>query len=186
MDLGFRMHAERTPNPNSVKWVLSQTLAEGGAGAHFPEPVAAEVSPLAARLFAVEGVEGVFVAGNFVTVTKDEAVDWGDIAQDVVDAIKGFVSAEEPTFGDAYEPPDAGGEEGGVADRVRTILESEVRPAVAQDGGDIIFAGYRDGVVEVYLQGSCAGCPSSTLTLKMGIEQRLREEIPEIREVVAL
>ena len=73
-----------------------------------------------------------------------------------------------------------------MADRIRTILETEVRPAVAQDGGDIIFAGYRDGVVEVYLQGSCSGCPSSTLTLKMGIEERLRQEIPEIREVVAL
>jgi Fe-S cluster biogenesis protein NfuA len=186
MDLGFRMHAERTPNPNSVKWVLSQTLAEGGAGAHFAEPVSEDVSPLAARLFAVEGVVGVFVAGNFVTVSKDEDVEWADLAQPVVDAIKAFVSAEEPTFGDAYEAPDPDDESGGVAQRVRSILETEVRPAVAQDGGDIIFAGYRDGVVEVYLQGSCAGCPSSTLTLKMGIEERLRQEIPEIREVVAL
>ena len=186
MDLGFRMHAERTPNPNSVKWVLSQTLAEGGAGAHFPEPVSEAVSPLAARLFEVEGVIGVFVAGNFVTVTKSEEREWGDLAQGVVDALKAFVAAEDPAFGPDYQEPSASAEGDGVAARVRDILENEVRPAVAQDGGDIIFAGYRDGVVEVYLQGSCAGCPSSTLTLKMGIEQRLREEIPEIREVVAL
>jgi Fe-S cluster biogenesis protein NfuA len=185
MDLGFRMHAERTPNPNSVKWVLGQTLAEGGSGAYFDRPVSDEVSPLAARLFAVEGVVGVFVATNFVTVTKRGELEWADLAQGVVDAIKAFVASEDPTFGPDWEPPSEG-PEGGVADRIRTILETEVRPAVAQDGGDIIFAGYRDGIVEVYLQGSCSGCPSSTLTLKMGIEERLRQEIPEIREVVAL
>jgi Fe-S cluster biogenesis protein NfuA len=185
MDLGFRMHAERTPNPNSVKWVLGQPLVEGGGGAHFDEPVDESVSPLGARLFAVEGVVGVFVAGNFVTVTKSDDVEWADLAQGVVDAIKAFVAADEPTFGPDFEPR-AAGPEGEVADRIRGILESEVRPAVAQDGGDIIFAGYRDGIVEVYLQGSCSGCPSSTLTLKMGIEERLREEIPEVREVVAL
>jgi len=185
MDLGFRMHAERTPNPNSVKWVLSQALAEGGEGAHFPEPVAEAISPLAARLFAVDGVAGVFVAGNFVTVTKGEDHEWADLAQGVVDAIKAFVASEEPTFGPDYEAPSERSGDG-VAARIRTILETEVRPAVAQDGGDIIFAGYREGIVEVYLQGSCAGCPSSTMTLKMGIEARLREEIPEIQEVVAL
>jgi Fe-S cluster biogenesis protein NfuA len=180
------MHAERTPNPNSVKWVLSQTLAEGGDGAHFPDPVSETVSPLAARLFAVDGVVGVFVAGNFVTVTKGEGIEWADLAQGVVGAIKAFVASEDPAFGPEYEAPgdSAGGDD--VAARIRTILETEVRPAVAQDGGDIIFAGYREGVVEVYLQGSCAGCPSSTLTLKMGIEERLRQEIPEIQAVVAL
>jgi Fe-S cluster biogenesis protein NfuA len=186
MDLGFRMHAERTPNPNSVKWVLSQPLAEGGEGAHFTEPVGESVSPLAARLFAVDGVEGVFVAGNFVTVTKGEERDWAELAQGVVDAIKAFVASDEPAFGPDWEPTSEQDDGDGVAARIRTILETEVRPAVAQDGGDIIFAGYRDGVVEVYLQGSCSGCPSSTFTLKMGIEERLRQEIPEIQEVVAL
>ncbi|NNL65660.1 MAG: NifU family protein [Myxococcales bacterium] len=185
MDLGFRMHAERTPNPNSVKWVLGHALVEGGAGAHFDEPVGEGISPLAARLFSVDGVIGVFVAGNFVTVTKTEEMAWSDLAQAVVDAIKAHVNADDPTFGPDYEPRTAG-PEGGLADRIRTILETEVRPAVAQDGGDIIFAGYRDGIVEVYLQGSCAGCPSSTMTLKMGIEERLRQEMPEIQEVVAL
>lgn len=185
LDLGFRMHAERTPNPNSVKWVLGRPLVEGGAGAHFENPVDETVSPLAARLFAVDGVVGVFVAANFVTVTKREEADWAELAQGVVDAIKTFVAEDEPTFGPDYRAPSEG-PGGEVADRIRSILEMEVRPAVAQDGGDIIFAGYRDGVVEVYLQGSCSGCPSSTMTLKMGIEERLRQEIPEVREVVAL
>ncbi len=185
MDLGFRMHAERTPNPNSVKWVLGQPLVEGAGGAYFDEPVSEGVSPLASRLFAVDGVEGVFVAGNFVTVTKREELDWADLAQFVVDAIKAHVAAEVPALGPEWEPSESG-PGGEVADRIREILESEVRPAVAQDGGDIIFAGYQDGRVEVYLQGSCAGCPSSTMTLKMGIEERLRQEIPEIQEVVAL
>ncbi len=184
MDLGFRMHAERTPNPNSVKWVLGRSLSEEG-GAHFETAVDESVSPLAARLVALDGVQGVFIASNFGTVTKSEEIQWADLAQGVVDAIKAFVASEEPTFGPDWDPRPTG-PAGEIADRIRHILESEVRPAVAQDGGDIIFAGFRDGVVEVYLQGSCAGCPSSTMTLKMGIEERLRQEIPEVSEVVAL
>ncbi len=185
MDLGFRMHAERTPNPNSIKWVLGDSLAPDGQSGHFAEPVDAEVSPLAARLFGVKGVQGVFVAANFVTVTKSDQVEWPDIAESVVGAIKEFAGSGESALGPAFEQKTSGAD-GEVAQRIQQILEREVRPAVAQDGGDIIFAGYQDGRVEVYLQGSCSGCPSSTLTLKMGIEERLRQDIPEIVEVVAL
>jgi Fe-S cluster biogenesis protein NfuA len=102
-----------------------------------------------------------------------------------VDAIKAFVASGEPALGPSHEtaPPLPQGE---IVAKIRRILEDEVRPAVTMDGGDVVFAGYRDGVVEVYLQGSCSGCPSSTATLKFGIEARLREEIPEVTEVVAL
>ncbi len=184
MEIGFRMHAERTPNPNSIKWVLGRPLVDGSSSAHFDAPPASEVSPLAAQLFAIDGVVGVFLAANFVTVTKREDVEWTDIAQPIVDAIKACAEAGT-ALGPAFAPAEhgAGGE---VVDRIRRILDEEVRPAVAMDGGDIVFAGFRDGVVEVYMHGSCSGCPASTATLKMGIEARLREEIPEVEAVVAL
>jgi Fe-S cluster biogenesis protein NfuA len=185
VDLDFRMHAERTPNPNSIKWVLSCPVVEGAAGAHFTEAPGADVSPLAARLFAVPGVSGVFLGASFVTVSKDQEREWTDLAQPIVDAIKSWVEASEPALGPAWVPPETGGQDE-VVERIQRILEHDIRPYVAQDGGDITFAGYRDGVVEVYLQGSCSGCPSSTVTLKMGIESRLKEEIPEVTAVVAL
>lgn len=186
LDLDFRMHAERTPNPQSIKWVVNRELAPAGVSASFTEPVGAEVSPLAALLFAVAGVEGVFVAPGFVTVTKREDLEWTDLAQPVVDAIKAHVASGEPGVGPGFEGPVAAAAGGDVAERIRTILETEVRPAVAMDGGDVVFSGYRDGVVEVVLQGSCVGCPSSTATLRFGIEARLREEIPEIQKVVSV
>ena len=185
MDLGFRMHAERTPNPNSIKWVLGRSLVEGAHSAHFDAPPVEDVSPLAARLFGIDGVVGVFFASNFATVTKREDVEWTDIAQPIVDAIKQVVGAGGQALGPAFEVQEHG-QGGEVVERILHILEHEVRPAVAMDGGDIVFAGFRDGIVELYMQGSCSGCPSSTATLKLGIEQRLREEIPEVQGVVAL
>ena len=185
MDPGFRMHAERTPNPNSIKWVLGGPVVEGGTSAHFESAPSAAVSPLAARLFAVEGVSGVFLAANFVTVTKQPEVEWTDLAQPIVDAIKGTLAAGEAALGPGFESERARPEDGVVA-RIVRILEEEVRPAVAMDGGDIVFSAFRDGIVELYLQGSCSGCPSSTATLKLGIEARLREAVPEVRGVIAL
>ena len=184
-DLDFRMHAERTPNPASIKWVVNRELVPAGTSANFSEPVDAEVSPLAARLFAVPGVKGVFVSPGFVTVTRGEDLEWTDLAQPVVDAIKAHVASGDPGLGQGFEAPETG-EQGEVVERIRAILEHEVRPAVAMDGGDVVFAGFHDGVVEVVLQGSCVGCPSSTATLRFGIEARLREEIPEVTRVVSV
>jgi Fe-S cluster biogenesis protein NfuA len=184
-DPGFRMHAERTPNPNSIKWVLGQPVAGPGVSASFDEPVGEAVSPLAARLFGVRGITGVFFASNFITVSKADDVVWQDIAQELVDAIKAHVDSGTTAVGPEFVQR-ASGPAGGIEARIRTIIDQEIRPAVAMDGGDIVFAGCRDGRVELYLQGACSGCPSSTATLKLGIEARLREEIPEISEVVAL
>jgi Fe-S cluster biogenesis protein NfuA len=183
--LDFHMRAERTPNPNSVKWVLSSTLMEGGRSAHFESPVDKDVSPLAARLFKIEDVTGVFFAANFVTVTKQPDAEWPALAQALVDQIKDFAASGEPALGPAYEAV-AAQDTDEIATRIQRVLDEEIRPYVAQDGGDVLFAGFRDGVVELYLQGSCSGCPSSTATLKMGIETRLREAIPEVQEVVAI
>jgi Fe-S cluster biogenesis protein NfuA len=185
LDLDFSLRAERTPNPHSVKWVVSRTLVAGGASAHFDTAPTPEVSPLAARLFAIEGVSGVFVARSFVTVTKREDVEWPALAQPLVDALKAFGASGEPALGPAWEAARERSADG-VEERIQRILDEEIRPYVAQDGGDVVFAGFRDGRVELYLQGSCSGCPSSTATLKLGIESRLREAVPEVQEVVAV
>jgi len=185
VDPGFRMHAERTPNPNSIKWVLGSPVVEGAASAHFDSAPPEDVSPLAARLFAIEGVTGVFLASSFVTVTKRPEAEWTDLAQPIVDAIKGCLEEGAPALGPAFRP-EAAAAEGDVVARIRHILDEEVRPAVAMDGGDIVFSAFRDGIVELYLHGSCSGCPSSTATLKLGIEARLREVIPEVQGVIAL
>ena len=185
MDPGFRMHAERTPNPNSIKWVVGRPVVDGAASAHFDAEPPSAVSPLAARLFAIEGVTGVFLASNFVTVTKRPEVEWTDLAQPVVDAIKTCLGDGGEALGPAFRP-EAAEAQGDVVDRIRRILDEEVRPAVAMDGGDIVFSAFRDGIVELYLHGSCSGCPSSTATLKLGIEARLREAVPEVQGVIAL
>lgn len=185
MNIGFRLHAERTPNPDCIKWVVGEPLISGRFTANFSERPLPGVSPLADALFGIEGVEGVFFASNFATVTKRPEVEWTDIAQPIVDAIKECVGSGELAVGPAFEPPDPAAE-GDIVARIRAILDEEIRPAVAMDGGDIVFAGFRDGVVEVYMQGACSGCPSSTATLKQGIEARLREEFPEVAGVVAL
>jgi len=181
--LGFRMHAERTPNPQSIKWVLSESICEDGT-ANFREPITTEVSPLAAQLFEVQGVEGVFLGANFVTVTKQEDLDWPDLAQPVVDAIKAFVASGDPALGPAYVRLAPTAEQGEVVARIQALIDSEIRPAVAMDGGDVLFVGFEDGVVQVTLQGSCVGCPSSTATLRFGIEGRLKEAIPEVQGVI--
>lgn len=185
MDLGFRMHAERTPNPNSIKWVLGQAVADVVASASFEKGVAASVSPLAAAIAGLDGVTGVLLGPSFVTVTKREDAEWTALAAPIVAAIKTWAATGERALGPEFVPPSSGADDAIVA-RIRAILERDVRPYVEQDGGEIRFAGYRDGVVEVVLQGACAGCPSSAVTLKLGIEARLKDEIPEVRSVVAL
>jgi Fe-S cluster biogenesis protein NfuA len=185
MDLGFRMHAERTPNPNSIKWVMGKRIVEGTASANFDAPPARDVSPLAHQLFLVDGVVGVFFAANFATVSKREEADWVDLAQPIVDALKKHLGSGEPALGPAYQAV-AAQTSGALVKRICRLLDTEIRPAVARDGGDILFVGFREGVVELQMRGACSGCPSATATLKLAVEARLREEIPEVREVVAV
>jgi Fe-S cluster biogenesis protein NfuA len=185
MDLGLRMHAERTPNPNSIKWVMGRRIVEGTASASFEAPPARDVSPLAHQLFSVDGVVGVFFAANYATVSKREEAEWVDIAQPIVDALRNHLGSGEPALGPGYQAV-AVEASGALVMRICRVLDEEIRPAVARDGGDIVFMGFRDGVVELQMRGACSGCPSATATLKMAIESRLREEIPEVREVVAV
>lgn len=177
---------EFTPNPNTLKYVVNRTLLASGA-ANFPTKESAERSPLAKRLFSVLGVTAVMVGRNFVTVTKGNEGDWEGLNRGVNDTLKDHLGKNLPVVDESVVTSGPTGQGTGVIeDKIREILDREIRPAVAMDGGDITFEKFENGVVYLYLQGSCSGCPSSTATLKMGIENRLKEAIPEVQEVVSV
>ncbi|MGD9293797.1 MAG: NifU family protein [Roseobacter sp.] len=180
------IQTESTPNPATLKFLPGQTVLDMGT-ADFPTAEAAEKSPLAARIFAVDGVTGVFFGNDFVTVTKADAVDWDHIKPALLGAIMEHFQSGNPVMDGDHTPAsghaDHDGEDGAIVSQIKELLDSRVRPAVAQDGGDITFHGFDRGVVYLHMQGACAGCPSSTLTLKMGIENLLRHYIPEVTEV---
>ncbi len=179
------IQTESTPNPATLKFLPGQTVLETGT-ADFPTADTAEKSPLAQRIFAVSGVAGVFLGNDFVTVTKDDAVEWDHIKPAVLGAVMEHYQSGQPAItGEAETGGHAehSGEDAEVVGQIKELLDTRVRPAVAQDGGDITFHGFDRGVVYLHMQGACAGCPSSTLTLKMGIENLLRHYIPEVLEV---
>ena len=179
------IQTEATPNPATLKFLPGEMVLQAGT-ADFPSPEAGQTSPLARRIFAVEGVGGVFLGPDFVTVTKDETIEWDHIKPAILGAIMEHYQSGEPVMegetgavGHAeHDGPDAE-----VVNQIKDLLDTRVRPAVAQDGGDITFHGFERGVVYLHMQGACAGCPSSTITLKMGIENLLRHYIPEVTEV---
>ena len=180
------IQTESTPNPATLKFLPGQTVLEMGT-ADFPSADTAGKSPLANRIFAVDGVTGVFLGNDFVTVTKADATEWDHIKPAILGAVMEHFQSGQP----AMDGDGAGsgghaehtGEDGAIVDQIKELLDTRVRPAVAQDGGDITFHGFERGVVYLHMQGACAGCPSSTLTLKMGIENLLRHYIPEVVEV---
>ena len=179
------IQTETTPNPATLKFLPGRTVLEVGT-ADFPSADTAGKSPLAARIFAVAGVTGVFFGTDFVTVTKAEDVDWQHIKPQILGAIMEHFQSGQPVIeGEASGGGHAEhtGEDGEIVRQIKELLDTRVRPAVAQDGGDITFHGFDRGVVYLHMQGACAGCPSSTLTLKMGIENLLRHYIPEVLEV---
>jgi Fe-S cluster biogenesis protein NfuA len=180
------IQTESTPNPATLKFLPGFPVLEAGT-ADFPSAEAAAKSPLARRIFAAAPVVGVFFGTDFVTVTKAGDADWSHIKPAILGAIMEHYQSGAPVMeGEAQAAGGHAAHDGPDADIVRQIkelLDTRVRPAVAQDGGDITFHGFDRGVVYLHMQGSCAGCPSSTLTLKMGIENLLRHYIPEVREV---
>ena len=178
---------EFTPNPNTLKFVVNRPLLERCA-ANFTEPSKAEHAPLAKKLFAVPGVKAVMIGTNFVTITKADNGDWDVVAEKVPQAIESHLQSGEAVFAPEFQqqaaPSAASGNEAEVEQKIREVLDNEIRPAVAMDGGDITFGKYEEGIVYLHLQGSCQSCPSSVMTLKMGVEARLKEVVPEIKEVV--
>ncbi len=180
------IQTESTPNPATLKFLPGQAVLEMGT-ADFPTADSATKSPLAQRIFATGGVNGVFFGTDFITVTKAEEAEWDHIKPGILGAImEHFQSGQAVMEGDG--PANSGhadhdGPDSEIVGQIKELLDTRVRPAVAQDGGDITFHGFERGVVYLHMQGACAGCPSSTLTLKMGIENLLRHYIPEVTEV---
>lgn len=176
--------AQVTPNPNSLKFVVDRRILPSGS-IDFAEPTKGETSPLVQALFQIKGMEQVLIGTNFVTVTKSVSVDWTDIAEKVTTVIKEKLGSEEaPIDPQLLENGDNIKDATEIERKIIEILDTEIRPAVAMDGGDIIFDRFEDGVLYLQLQGACSSCPSSVMTLKMGIENRLKEDIPELKEVV--
>tara|TARA_B100001113_G_scaffold28502_1_gene20562 strand:+ start:50 stop:634 length:585 start_codon:yes stop_codon:yes gene_type:complete len=179
------IQTESTPNPATLKFLPGETVMEQGT-ADFPDLDSANSSPLAERLFALNGVTGVFLGNDFVTVTKQDSIDWEHIKPSILGAIMDHFQSGAPVIhGEQTGSVHAEhlGEDTEIVGQIKELLDSRVRPAVAQDGGDITFHGFERGIVYLQMQGACAGCPSSTMTLKMGIENLLRHYIPEVTEV---
>jgi Fe-S cluster biogenesis protein NfuA len=176
---------ESTPNPATMKFLPGQAVLETGT-ANFTTADSATISPLAKRLFDLGGVEGVFLGRDFISVTKAEDRDWSLMKPGILSAIMDhYTSGLSAIESDGAAAP-SGEADSELVVQIKELLDTRVRPAVAQDGGDIIFHGFENGVVYLHMQGSCSGCPSSTATLKMGIENLLRHYIPEVTEVRAV
>ncbi|MFV0244118.1 MAG: NifU family protein [Qingshengfaniella sp.] len=179
------IQTESTPNPATLKFLPGQAVLGTGT-ADFPSADTAGKSPLAHRIFAVGGITGVFLGSDFITVTKAEDTDWDHVKPAILGAIMEHYQSGTPAIEGEAESAghaDHDGPDAAIVGQIKDLLDTRVRPAVAQDGGDITFHGFDRGIVYLHMQGACAGCPSSTLTLKMGIENLLRHYIPEVVEV---
>lgn len=189
----LHINLEFTPNPNTLKYSVNRVLLERGAVQCVSMSEAKTRSPLAERLLGVPGLAAVMIGRDFITVTKDEAGEWESVHEKVNQTLRAHLEAGLPIIHEGFDAlqssPSASGTDTGdssVESRIKAILDAEVRPAVAMDGGDITFDRYEGGVVYLEMKGACSGCPSSTATLKMGVETRLKAAIPEIIEVVAV
>ena len=179
------IQTETTPNPATLKFLPGRTVMDKGT-ADFATAEAAERSPLARRLFLVDGVTGVFLGSDFVTITKRDDKEWLLLKPVLLGIIMEHFTANRPMIEAGPAADEVEGEDDELVLQIKELLDTRIRPAVAQDGGDIIFRGFDKGIVYLHMQGSCSGCPSSTATLKMGIENMLRHYVPEVVEVRAV
>jgi Fe-S cluster biogenesis protein NfuA len=186
------IRTEQTPNPSTRKFLPGQTVMESGTR-DFPDAESAEASPLAYALFDTQMVEGVFFGRDFVSVTVAPGVSWGDLEPIVIETLLDHFVTGAPLFkpgtaaaiqvdGDFEEDP----EDADIIGQIKELIETRVRPAVANDGGDIIYKGYREGHLYLSMHGACSGCPSSTVTLKRGIESLIKHYVPEVESVEAI
>ena len=184
------IQTETTPNPSTIKFLPGQTVLESGA-VEFSAPDQSGPSPLAQRLFSLQGVKRILVAGEYIAVSKAEDTDWNVLKPMVLGVLMDHFSTGAPVLDPAYAPhegldkPDNGNEDDEISLQIRELIETRVRPMVAMDGGDIVFESFQGGIVTLQMRGACSGCPSATMTLKSGIEKMLRHYIPEVTEVRA-
>jgi len=191
------VYSESTPNPATMKFVASHMFLKDGGSIEFTSPDQTEDAPLAARLFTFPFVTGVFFAKNFVTITKNDAVEWMEITNEMREYLINYLTAGYPAFNkkpQTNSSEDSSSEapsnippvpQNQQEERITEILQEYIRPAVESDGGAIDFRSFEEGKLTVTLRGACSGCPSSTITLKNGIEQLFKRMMPEVTEVVA-
>lgn len=189
------LYTEQTPNPETLKFVLNRIIYKGIADFKQADQ-AFDWSPFASALFEFPFVKGVYMCNNFVTITKESAVEWNDIMLELKEYIKSWIAEDKPIIAEGYQAymdqqekdnstiqySEADAE---LVKRIKELIETYVKPAVEMDGGNIEFKAFDQGTVYVIMQGSCSGCPSSTVTLKAGIEGMLKRMIPEVKEVVS-
>jgi Fe-S cluster biogenesis protein NfuA len=185
------IYTEMTPNPETMKFVANKLLYPGKS-IDFPEAESAGASPLASELFGFPFIRAVFIASNFVTLTKTAETEWSDVIPPIREFLKEYLEEGKPVVNEeevaARKPEssnEAAADDSDVVKRIKELLDNYVRPAVEMDGGAIQFKSYDEGIVNLMLQGSCSGCPSSMITLKAGIEGMMKRMIPEVKEVVA-
>ena len=180
------IQTEQTPNPQTLKFLPGKVVMHD-ATAFFQNIQEAENSPFAKRLFEVEGVEGVFFGSDFITITKTQSIDWQVMKPLILGSIMDhYNSGEETLIKDEKKDNTSlkqNEDDTDIVKQIKELLDTRVRPAVAMDGGDIIYDSFKDGIVYLQMQGACSGCPSSTATLKMGIENMLKHYVPEVQEV---
>ncbi|UAK26427.1 NifU family protein [Sphingomonas nostoxanthinifaciens] len=188
------IETEATPNPATLMFMPGQLVMAAGGTRDFADADEAAASPLAQALFDLGDVEGVFFGRDFVSVTAGEGVDWRDLKPQVLSVLLDHFSSQAPLFtpgsaGGIHIDDDAGFSDdpadADIVDQIKELIETRVRPAVARDGGDIVYRGFEKGTVYLAMHGACSGCPSSTATLKQGIEQLLKHYVPEVTEVRA-
>ncbi|HOW59856.1 MAG TPA: NifU family protein [Candidatus Omnitrophota bacterium] len=178
------INTEFTPNPNSLKFNVSVSLCDHGP-VQFASSAESKKSPLAAQLFEIEGIKEVMIGPDFVTVTRQEnIVSWGPLIPRVSETIREYLCCGKSGPKVCQSCADVASPHSDVEKRILEVLNEHIRPALANDGGDVRFCGYENGIVKLHLKGACAGCPSAMITLKMGIEAYLKEYIPEVKEVV--
>jgi Fe-S cluster biogenesis protein NfuA len=183
------IYTEMTPNPETMKFVANKLLYPGKS-IDFPDESTAAPSPLAKELFAFPFIRSVFIASNFVTLSKTPETDWDDVIPTVREFLKEYLEEGKPVINEDQivvkkDTNTVSADDTDVVARIKELLENYVRPAVEMDGGAISFKGYDNGTVKLMMQGSCSGCPSSMITLKAGIEGMMKRMIPEVKEVVA-
>jgi len=201
-------YAESTPNPAAMKFVANKILLENMAPLEFMNPAEAKASPLATELFKFPFVKSVFISGNYVTVFKADSIEWEDVTLELREFLREYLSSGKPVINEGSDPASYRAEkeqlvsdpgEGASApvqvehslpqteieQKIIATLEQYIRPAVEQDGGMIVFRSFKDGIVSLVMRGACSGCPSSTVTLKAGIQAILKKFIPEVQEVVS-
>lgn len=179
------IQTEATPNPLTLKFIPGVPVMPSGT-LFFTSHEGAKQSPLAYALFDVADVSAVFLSGDFISVTKSEQADWNVLKPQLLTAIMDHFTTGKPVLAEAKHAAVSGEADSEIASQIRELIDTRVRPAVAQDGGDIVFKSFEDGIVRLELHGACSGCPSSTATLKQGIENMLKHYVPEVIAVEAV